>query len=223
MSQVLVWKSDADGKLFEDKAKYTKHLRGLANQRAHTRKIAKMDADREAFIVRMGATVTSIAELEEFITDNWEWFFANGMKHALWTGDPKPKNKHTLVKIRFENMRWSDSLSNTHSCPRNGVQNWAQNDPKNAHLPKGYPGWQGHIYFTVNAGHTDHKVPRPCSSYSSYYFRDTSIYTGSGSGGENSQYDIKLWATDFPAMTDMRSKMKMWSVLDDKPLSREFA
>ena len=33
MSQVLVWKSDADGKLFEDKIKYQKHLRKLAAQR----------------------------------------------------------------------------------------------------------------------------------------------------------------------------------------------
>jgi hypothetical protein len=223
MSQILVWKSDQDGKLFEDKNKYTSHLRGLARQRNQARKIAQMEAEREAFIKRMGATVTSIKELEEFIAENWDWFFANGMKHSLWHFDKKPKNKHTLVSVRFENMRWSDSVSNTHSCPRDGVQNWNQSRPENAHLPKGYPGWQGHIYFTVNAGFTDHKVPRECDGYGSDYFKDTGINTGSGSGGSKCQYDMKLYAADFPAMADMRSKMKMWAVLNDGKVEREFA
>jgi hypothetical protein len=222
MSQIFVWKSDADGKLFEDKTKYTKHLRGLARQRNQSRKIAQMEADREAFIKRMGATVTSIKELEEFITDNWDWFFANGMKHALWMSDPKPKIKHTLVSIRFADMRWSDSVSNTHSCPRGGVQNWSQSRPENAHLPKGYPGWAGHIYFTVDAGHTDHKVPRECDGYGSDYFKDTGINTGGGSGGSKCQYDMKLFASDFPAMADMRNKMQMWSVLNNGKVEKEF-
>jgi hypothetical protein len=225
MSQVLVWKSDADGKIFEDKTEYTKHLRWLARQRNQARKITQMEADRESFIKRMGATVTSIKELEEFIADNWQWFFANGMKHKLWMSDPKPKNKHTLVSVRFENMRWSDSVSNTHSCPRDGVQNWDQRRNREAgkNIPEGYPGWAGHIYFTVNAGTTAHKVPRECDGYGSDYFKDTGINTGTGSGGSTCQYDMKLFASDFPAMAEMRSKMQMWAILDDKRPAPEFA
>jgi hypothetical protein len=225
MSQVLVWKSDADGKLFEDKTKYTKHLRGLARQRNQARKIAQMEADRESFIKRMGATVKSIKELEQFIHDNWEWFFANGMKHALWMSDPKPKNKHTLVSIKFDNMRWSDSVSNTHSCPRGGVQNWNQshNRHKGLNLPEGYPGWQGTIYFTVDAGTTTHKVPRECDGYGSDYFKDTGINTGSGSGGSKCQYDMKLFAADFPAMALAREQAQVWAILEDKRPAPEFA
>ena len=202
MSQVLVWKSDADGKLFEDKSKYTTHLRGLARQRNQSRKIEKMEADREAFIKRMGTTVKSFKELEQFVHDNWDFFFANGMKHALWHCDKMPKNKHKLVKISFANMRWSDSVSNTHSCPRDGVQNWDQrrNREMGKNLAEGYPGWSGSIRFTVDAGASDHKVPRPYSGWSSDYFKDTSINTGSGSGGVNCQYEMKIYAADFPAM-----------------------
>ena len=221
MSQVLVYKSDTDGKLFDSKEKYVKHLRGLAIQRAQARKIAKMEADRADFIKRMGNTVTSIKELEQFITENWQWFATNGRKHNLWKSNSRDTNKHTLVGVRFENMRWSDSVSNSHSCPRDGIQNWAQS--ANSDNPKGYPGWCGHIYFTVNAGFSDHTVPRPYSGYGSDYFTDTGINTGGGSGGTNCQYDMKLFASDFPAMTEARNKAQVWSILSDKDTVAEFA
>lgn len=221
MSQVLVWKSDADGKLFEDKAKYTKHLRVLANQRAQARRIAKMEQEREAFLDRMGATVSSFDELEQFIQDNWDWFYANGMD-ALWRCDKKPKMKHKLVSISFDNMRWSDSVSNTHSCPRNGVQNWAQSRPENAHLPKGYPGWRGTIRFTVDAGMSSHKKnPYKLDSWGSSYFKRTPVCTGGGSGGDNAQYEVRLYAADFPAMAQARERAQTWNALADSAL--EFA
>lgn len=224
MSQILAWKCDHDGKIFESKEKYTKHLRKLAGQRAQQRKIDQMNKDRDSFLKRMGDTVTSIKELEEFITENWDWFFANGMKHNLWMGGAKPTTKHTLVKIKFENMRWSDSVSNTHSYPRNGgVQNWAQHNPDNAHLPKGYPGWVGDICFTVHAGFSDHKVPRPYSGYGADYFKNTIINTGGGIGGTDCDYDMKLFAADFPAMAEERSKAQVWSILSDQAVIGEYA
>jgi hypothetical protein len=216
MSQVLVWKSDADGKLFEDKTKYTKHLRVLANERAQTRRIAKMNADREAFIVRMGATVKSFDELKQFIHDNWDWFYANGLADALWKCDKKPKIKHKLVSISFDDMRWSDSVSNTHSCPRNGVTNWAQHRPENAHLPKGYPGWRGTIRFTVDAGMSAHKKnPYKLDGWGSSYFKSTIVNTGGGSSGTNAQYEVRLYAADFPAMALARERAQTWNVLAD--------
>ena len=47
MSQVLVWKSDVDGKLFEDKAKYQSHLRKLARHRNAQQKL-QIERDRIA-------------------------------------------------------------------------------------------------------------------------------------------------------------------------------
>lgn len=224
MSRVLVWKCDQDGKLFEDRAKYTKHLRALARQRTQARKIARMEAEREAFIKNMSETVKSFAELEQFIHDNWAWFFANGMKHNLWKCDAKPKFDHKLVKISFDNMRWSDSVSNTHSCPRDGVTNWAQSRPENAHLPKGYPGWSGQIRFTVDAGMSQHKKnPYPLDSYSSDYFKNTGVNTGSGSGGHNCGYEVRLYASDWPAMALARERAQVWNVLNEGNPQVEFA
>ena len=48
MSQVLVWKSDADGKLFEDKAKYQSHLRTLARHRNAQRKLQIAESAKDA-------------------------------------------------------------------------------------------------------------------------------------------------------------------------------
>lgn len=218
MSQVLVWKSDQDGKLFEDKTKYTKHLRMLARIRAQSRKIAKMEDEREAFIKHIGATVTSIKDLEDFIAENWEWFFANGMKHALWSSDKKPTNKHKLVSISFD-MRWSESVSNSHCCPRDGVQNWDRrvNREKGLNLPEGYPGWTGQIRFTIDAGMSAHKKnPYPHSGYGSDYFKNTIINTGGGGGGGTKfSYDMSLFASDFPAMTLARERAQTWNVLAD--------
>ena len=219
MSQVLVWKSDTDGKLFEDKAKYQKHLRALATQRAQGRRIAKAEAEREAFITRMGATVKSIDELEKFIHDNWEWFFANGMKHALWRCDKKPRNQHKLVSIKFD-VRWSDSVSNSHRCPRGGVTNWDQsaNRKKGLNLPEGYPGWTGNVKFTVDAGMSAHKhKPYKYDGYGADYFNGTIVGTGSGGGGGQSySYHVELFASDFPAMLEAREKAIVWNTLTDK-------
>lgn len=38
---------------------------------------------------------------------------------------------------------WSDSVSNTHSCPHNGVTNWGG---RVEGAPRGYPGWCGRIW-----------------------------------------------------------------------------
>ena len=220
MSQVLVWKSDTDGKLFEDKAKYQKHLRVLAGQRAQGRRIAKAEAEREAFITRMGATVKSIDELEKFIADNWEWFFANGMKNALWKCDKKPKNKHKLVSLKFD-VRWSDAVSNSHSCPRDGVTNWGGDTklPNGSPAPRGYPGWTGNVKFVIDAGMSAHKKnPYRYDGYGSDYFEHTPINTGSGGSGngQNYSYGIELFASDFPAMLEAREKAIVWNTLTDK-------
>lgn len=94
MSQVLVWKSDADGKLFEDKKKYQSHLRKLA------RKIAVTKVDRELFLDKIGQ-VGSIKELEQFIKDNWKWFFANSVAGNEWRSRGKAHGMHEHVEVSF--------------------------------------------------------------------------------------------------------------------------
>jgi hypothetical protein len=214
MSQVLVWKSDEDGKLFEIKSKYTAHLRKLAEARMGKKKVAAAKAAREQFLIDMGNTVTSVASLEQFIQDNWSWFAANGASNNTWRGIPT-STRHKLVSISIT-AKWSNHVSNSHSCPRGGVTNWSSFNAAPG-TPTGYPGWIGSIAFTIDAGVSGHKVPRKYDGFGPDYFENTALHTGSGGGGDNNQYgyELKLFAADFPRMTAEREKEQVWEIISD--------
>lgn len=226
MSQILVWKSDTDSKLFEHKDQYLKHLRVLAKERAYFRALERMRAQRAEFLTNMGTTVTCIRELEEFITANWQWFVTNGADAYKWRMSEKNTSHHELVSLQID-VRWSDTVSNSHSCPRSGVQNWGGSAlmPDGTPAPRSYPGWAGHIAFKVNPGVTQHKRPQPQESYGGSYFENTTIKTGSGGGGGSGgyRYDLKLYAEDFPAMALARDRAQVWSTLSDQDVIKEFA
>ena len=213
MSQVLVWKSDEDGKLFELKSKYTAHLRKLAAERLCQKKIDAVTTSREQFFTDMGNAVTSVSSLEQFLKDNWAWFAANGASNNTWRGIPA-STRHKLVSISIT-AKWADHVSNSHSCPRGGVTNWSSFNAAPG-TPTGYPGWIGNIRFTIDAGVSGHKVPRKLSGFGSDYFENTTLHTGSGGGdGGNNQYsyELKLFAADFPKMAAEHEKERVWSII----------
>ena len=217
MSQVLVWKSDADGKLFEDKAKYQKHLRKLAALRREKKKVEQGKIDREAFLIRMGNEVTGVDSLMQFIKDNWSWFFHNGVAHD-WGSTEKAHEFHEYHDVFINLYGWSDHVSNSHSCPRGGVQNWAARD---ADKPTGYPGWTGRIIIKVKPGTYKYKGKSYMrDGFGNGYFADTPIKTGSGGGGEGDgckeyAYDLKLFASDFPTWSENIMKAKVWAAISD--------
>lgn len=211
MSQVLVWKSDADGKLFEDKKKYQSHLRKLAAQRQQVRKIATTKVDRELFLDKIGQ-VGSIKELEQFIKDNWKWFFANGVAGNEWRNRGKAIGNHDYVEVSFGQVRWSESVSNSHRCPRNGVTCWSSTEALDGR-PRGYPGWTGQIKIHVRTPqHKTKKETYAEDGFGSDYFDRTPINTGGGGGGGKKDgvvsysYSTELFAADFPVMAENRRK-----------------
>lgn len=214
MSQVMVWKSDADGKLFEDKAKYQKHLRKLAGERRQQKKLVQQALEREDFLTRMGQ-VGSMEELNQFIKDNWKWFFINGLRRNQWRHDRKAEKLHEFVDVQLHGMSWRDFIGNTHSCPRNGVENFRQSGDK----PKGYAGWYGRITIKVRPPMRKYRGKEYIKDgWGSDYFADTLINTGSGGGGGGAEwksysYDVTLWADDFPVMKDRVEKQKIWSAI----------
>ena len=205
MPKVLVWKSTQDGKLFEDKTKYTNHLRKLAGQRRSLRKVEQMEAERESFLVQMGQ-VESISALNKFIKDNWKWFWANGAKNDFYRFDQRTSAPfHEYVDVSIIDVRWNENLSNSHNCPRTGETNWGGYQSKDG-VPRGYPGWSGRINIRVNPPMTSHKKnPYMLDGWGSAYFDRTIICTGTGGGGSGNDcksysYDVNLWAADFPVM-----------------------
>jgi hypothetical protein len=202
MPQILAWKCSEDGKLFEDKSKYQKHLRKLAAVRLQDRKVKKMEEDRKEFLKKMGQEVGSFDELEKFIKDNWDFFFANGLSHQFDYKKASIK-KHEYVEVAFRHPNFNANCSNSHSCPQNGVTNWHRASDK----PTGYAGWRTQINIHVR---THQKKYRGEAYYQdgfgSEYFAGTPICTGGGGGGgvkigvTSYSYDCTIWADDFPKM-----------------------
>lgn len=212
MSIIQAYKSDADGKLFEDKKKYQLHLRKLASARLAEKKVAQMEAERELFIEKMGQ-VKSLTELNQFIKDNWRWFWANGAKSDFYRWNQKEAAPfHEYVDVSIIDMHWKENLSNSHCSPRGGVQNFDTRADYNKGKPTGYPGWTGRINIKVKPPMSKHKKdPYMHDGWGSSYFDNTTICTGGGGGGggkdfKSYSYEVKLWAADFPAMYEAHRK-----------------
>ena len=80
------------------------------------------------------------------------------------------KYNNKLIGLVFE-VRYSKIVGNTHSCPINGVTNWALREEGK---PTGYPGFHGRVWlrFMNNQG-----------SFGSNVLYKTGLNTGTGGGG----------------------------------------
>jgi hypothetical protein len=76
----------------------------------------------------------------------------------------------TIVGMKLD-LTWNPAVSNTHSCPHNGVSNWGGRDKK---APTGYPGWRGRIWIRAAA---------ECPGFLSHYLDRSGIHLGSGGYG----------------------------------------
>lgn len=101
--------------------------------------------------------------------------------------------KNRLWGLHWE-LRYSDQVSNSHSRPLDGVENWGRKPEK----PIGYPGWRGRVwarYSTVFDG------------WGSDYFRDTLSHTGTGGSGSYNGPWQKI-NSDFFQIQTLIKKMK---------------
>lgn len=207
MSIIQAYKSDLDGKLFDDKTKYISHLRKLAANRMHEKRLEKLESQRVLFLEKMGQ-VKDLLELNQFIKDNWKWFWSNGAAHEArwkWKKSGKPEF-HEYVDIAIRQLSWQEEVSNSHSCPRGGVENFDTRADYNKGKPTGYPGWRGRIIIKVlPPTYKYHGKEYIGDGWGSSYFKNTTIHTGSGGGGNGKNckeysYAVTLWAADFPVM-----------------------
>ena len=242
MSIITAYKSDADGKIFEDKSKYQAHLRTLARHRNAQRKLQLAESVKDAAWAELYEREQSIDQWCQMVIDNQHLFWAeaaagdpydwncvgkkNGRsKNAIVVPGPK------LLKITHD-LRWSDMVSNSHSCPVGGVQCFSSHDAKDGR-PRGYPGWTGRIDWLV-------EWPRELDGYylgSDLFSHGTfrsgrqRAHTGTGGGGgshfnkefntwcQRPGYDFRIYASDWPGMARYYQKRKMWATL----AKREFA
>jgi hypothetical protein len=238
MSVITAYKSDEDGKIFEDKHKYQLHLRKLARHRLEQRKLQISEAEKDAAWAELYEREQSIEQWCQMVIDNQDLFWAEAAKGDPydWEGVGKKigrgKNAITmpipkLLKI-VPNLRWSDSVSNSHSCPHNGVTCWSRDEAKDGR-PQGYPGWTGSITWICAWPEELDGIYLASDLFSKGTFRTgrQRANTGSGGGGsghfnkefntycQQPSYDFKLFAADWPGMTRYYEKLKMWDTLKE--------
>jgi hypothetical protein len=239
MSIITAYKSDADGKIFEDKSKYQAHLRTLARHRNAQRKLQIAEAAKDIAWAELYEREQSIDDWCQMVIDNQHLFWAEAA-----AGDPRDwdcvgkksgRGKNALVvptprllKITHS-LTWSNSVSNSHSCPVGGVTCWSSHEAKDGR-PRGYPGWTGRIEWLV-------EWPKELDSYylgSDLFSRGTfqsgrqRAHTGTGGGGgghfnrefdtwcQRPSYSFSIFASDWPGMARHYQKRKMWKELSNK-------
>lgn len=242
MAQIIAWKSETDGKIFEDKKKYQNHLRTLARHRLAQKRLKIAEVEKDALWAELYEREQSIDDWMQMVIDNQHLFWAEAA-----AGDPhdwqnvgkklgRGKNAANMpmpkvLKITHS-LRWSDSVSNSHSCPHNGMTNWGGRETMKdgSPAPRGYPGWAGHIEWLVEWPEEFDYVYLGSDLFSKGSFRSgrqrAHTGTGGGAGGhfnkefntwcQRPQYDFKIFAADWPGMTRYYEKMKMWDTLKQR-------
>ena len=109
--------------------------------------------------------------MKEFLDD-----FAVKVINSVSAEIANEENQNKLIGFGWF-IKYNDMVSNTHSCPKNGVENFMCK-PDN---PLGYPGFSGVLWYRTEKDHkpknTFHKFPKSL------------IHTGSGGEG----YAHPLW------------------------------
>lgn len=204
--EIVAWKCETTGKVFEHKVKYQSHLKKLAADRRSKAKHDAFEAARKQIFNDMRNTVRCKSELIAFITKNWQHFCMNAMVNS-WSSTRRTKNKiHPNLKFfSVKDFRWVDHVSNSHRAPIGKATNWGGRD-KNK--PTGYPGWMMAIEYNVEG--PDTVIP-----YSSEAWDHTGINTGTGGYARNYYFAVELFAEDWPAMADAYEKAKAWAILNN--------
>jgi len=222
MSIITAYKSDSDGRIFEDKKRYQSHLRKLAIKRRHDRKVLVEEEKKLAFLrENFWEKVKSPIQLEAALLAHAEFFGLNGLAHETFHGDKRPSGPPILKKFDRFSLDYSDRVSNSHSCPHSGVTNWAN---RNKNAPGGYPGLYGRIEYCVE-WYSDWDGYYPGSSS---MWKKTRIHTGGGGGGsfvpyaKNSHkglqrfgFQVELFFDDWPGLKEGYEKASTWKILSD--------
>lgn len=218
MSIITAYKCDVTGKLFEDEKKYQKHVDAINRKLAHERKINESyKPDQQWWNDNFYNRVKSIAQLEAAILHHRAAFAANGVKN--YSTNLRLLQLTPIIKFNKLSIAYREKVSNSHHCPHNGMTNFLMDSLKG---PTSYPGWIGYIDYTVQS----YKNQLYAYPGGSDMFRNTRIFTGNGSGGyhyddpnhtQSFGYDIKLFASDWPAMANEYEKVKVYNIMRGYP------
>ena len=198
MPQIIAWQSSYTKEVFTEKSKYELHNR---RQAAARRARNKDLLERKAFSDWLAAekeNICSVDEIAPWILLNQRKLMDMSNKYGYFSFNDKFFNDDEFTEIEIYQANYSKSVSNTHSCPHNGVTNW-RGDTKLADgtpAPNGYPGWSANIKGSL---------ARNKSRMGAYPYGGVlkliKLHTGTGGGGNNWRYDCKIFLADWPGLS----------------------
>lgn len=203
MPLVVAWQCPKTQKLFNSVTKYRKHLKVLARKDLAKKRQNKNVTAYQDWVRKLQTCVKSIEELEEELSKNFQKMVNDHCTHGASFHSDRKAAPPTIVRanVSFSSIRFSDQISNTHDCPKNGVTNWGRKPGS----PTGYPGLSGRVTFEYTS--TD---SREIPSWVTDMFRSLSINTGSGGGGTKreggkiiaytGEYEVRIYAGDWPEL-----------------------
>lgn len=190
--------------LFATKRGYVTHLKQLRKTRMH----ARAKQNRRQRILDDFWNQPTFSDIIKWVDLHPEFFFDNVMQNGRsgWTQRREKLRDEYTIKITHLNLQWSESVSNSHRCPHNGITNWggrttlADGSP----APRGYPGWRGRIELSIS-----HDL-----GFTSDVFNGMRIHTGTGGGGhEKCGYDVSFFDADWPGLTKQKES---WYLAHEK-------
>lgn len=194
--------------VFGTKKGYVNHLKVLREDRIHQGIRNRIQHKIFEEFINQG----SFEKIIEWIETHPEFFFDRVVQRGRdgWRDRREHLREKFWIKITYLDVNWSNTVSNSHSCPRIGVTNWGGRDTlkDGSPAPRGYPGWGGRIEFQLS-----HDL-----GFGSDIFRNTGIHTGTGGGTSDNRYgyDVKFFASDWPGL----EKKLLFDILRNEKLEK---
>lgn len=190
MPQITVWQCPRTGKIVQGKSAYMDYLKATATDNRRTKARNRLAENHVSWFANARETLYTPEDIAEFVVDNYERLVAAYVATCPRFGGEE--SLPVVTSVKFPKLKWKQSVSNSHSCPRDGVKNWHGVDDK----PRGYPGYYGSIEFDTGRG----------TSMDSDFFGFLGINTGSGGGGacadghREYRYGVSLFASDWEGL-----------------------
>lgn len=200
--KIKAYKSARTGDIFEKRKDYKKHVLAIRKGRMQARAARDEKIREMKWFYEERAKIQFVEDIIPWIMDNQIALIklCNKYGDRCWFDRKMKPDTDEYTKMEFSKywdtpgiLTYSDTISNTHECPDNGVTNWGG---KNPDAPTSYPGFSGRIEGTLKRARKD-MADYPTSDFLKFI----GIKTGSGGGGnEHWGYDCRVFIDDWPGI-----------------------
>jgi len=183
-------------KVYATKPAYVKHLRALRDTRIRAKIRHKIYLNKCQELWNQ----PDLDSIINWINNNPEFMFENACRHRWGVRDEFAHIRDEFwVKITYLDLTYSNSVSNSHDCPRGGVRNWGGRETYGDGTPKprGYPGFSGRIEYRMS-----HDI-----GFGSEVMEGLGIHTGSGGGISRNRIGcgVSIFLEDWPGLEMART------------------